>query len=105
MKLMKKKTYTYGKQQLNYDDIQQVMKVLQSPWLTQGPKIEEFEKVITEYTGAKYAIAVSNGTAALHLCMLALNVRVNGEIITSPNTFLATANCVLYEFCTGREGP
>lgn len=94
MKLIKK--YSYGKQLINRSDIWEVIKTLKSPFLTQGPKVKEFEDAICSYTGAKYAIAVSNGTAALHLCMLALDIQKGDEVITSPNTFLASANCVLY---------
>jgi len=91
-----KKIYSYGKQQVDFKDIFEVIKVLNSPFLTQGPKVKEFEADICEYTGAKYCVAVANGTAALHLCTLALNISQGDEVITSPNTFLASANCVLY---------
>ncbi len=94
MKLNKK--YSYGKQSITFSDVWQVIKALKSPCLTQGPKIKEFEEAICHYTGAKYAIVVSNGTAALHLCMLALGIKQGDEVITSPNTFLASSNCVLY---------
>jgi UDP-4-amino-4,6-dideoxy-N-acetyl-beta-L-altrosamine transaminase len=95
MKFRKKK-YPYGKQSISLKDIFEVVKVLKSSWLTQGPKIKEFEDNLCKYTGAKYAVAVANGTAALHLAMLALDVSKGDEVITSPNTFLASANCVLY---------
>jgi UDP-4-amino-4,6-dideoxy-N-acetyl-beta-L-altrosamine transaminase len=91
-----RKKYNYGKQQVGFDDIIEVIKVLKSPFLTQGPKVREFEDAICNYTGAKYCVAVANGTAALHLCMLALDVQSGDEVITSPNTFLASSNCVLY---------
>ncbi|MEI7474089.1 MAG: UDP-4-amino-4,6-dideoxy-N-acetyl-beta-L-altrosamine transaminase [bacterium] len=90
------KQYSYGKQSITLSDIWEVVKVLKSPYLTQGPKVQEFEKELCEYTGAKYAVAVSNGTAALHLCMLALGITNGDEVITSPITFLASANCVRY---------
>lgn len=95
MKFFNKK-YSYGKQTISLSDVIAVLSTLKSDFLTQGPKIEKFEKKICEYTGAKYAVVVSNGTAALHLCMLALGVSSGDEVITSPNTFLASANCVLY---------
>lgn len=90
------KTYSYGKQSIALSDIIEVVKTLRSPWLTQGPKVAEFEKKICEYTGAKYAVAVANGTAALHIAMLALGVKQGDEVITSPITFLASSNSVLY---------
>lgn len=90
------KHYTYGKQTISIRDILAVLSSLRSNFLTQGPKVTEFEEKLCSYTKAKYAVAVSNGTAALHLCMLALNVSKDDEVITSPNTFLASANCVLY---------
>jgi perosamine synthetase len=91
-----KKTYSYSKQSISWSDIWAVIKVLRSPWLTQGPKVKEFEKAICQYTGAKYCVAVANGTAALHLAVLALGRKPGDEGITSPNTFLASANCILY---------
>jgi len=90
------KKYSYGKQSITFADIWEVIKALKSPCLTQGPKIKEFEDAICAYTGAKYTVAVSNGTAALHLCMLALGITTGDEVITSPNTFLASSNCILY---------
>lgn len=86
----------YGKQQITDEDIQAVVDVLKSDLLTQGPKIEEFEKAFAQYIGCKYAVAVSNGTAALHLSALALNTRPGDKIITTPITFVASANCVRY---------
>ncbi|MFA6988643.1 MAG: UDP-4-amino-4,6-dideoxy-N-acetyl-beta-L-altrosamine transaminase [Candidatus Gastranaerophilaceae bacterium] len=90
------KKYTYGKQSICLNDIWEVVKTLKSPYLTQGPKVKEFEDNICKYTGAKYAVALSNGTAALHIAMLALGVSKSDEVITSPITFLASSNCVLY---------
>jgi len=87
---------SYGKQSINQEDIDSVVQVLKSDFLTQGPMVKDFEQAICDYTGAKYCIAVTNGTVALHLCMLALNICKNDEVITSPNTFLASANCILY---------
>lgn len=92
----KKHHYPYGKQSISWSDIWAVVKTLRSNWLTQGPAIKEFEIAVCKYTGAQYAVAVANATAALHLAMLALKIYSNDEVITSPNTFLASANCVLY---------
>ncbi len=89
----------YGKQHITEDDISAVVTALTSDFLTQGPKIAEFEQVFATYIGCKYAVAVANGTAALHLCTLALNVNKNSRVITSPITFAASANCVRY--CDG----
>ncbi len=93
---MNEKTYSYGKQSISQADIREVIKTLKSSWLTQGPKVMEFEQAICKYTGAKYAVAVANGTAALHLAVLSLNLSPEDEVITSPITFLASANCILY---------
>lgn len=89
----------YGRQNITAEDIQAVVETLQSDYLTQGPKILEFEKAFATYIGAKYAVAVSNGTAALHLCTLALDVKKGQKVITTPITFAASANCVRY--CDG----
>ena len=86
----------YGRQYITDEDIQAVTEVLKSEYLTQGPKIAEFEAAFAAYIGCKYAVAVSNGTAALHLSALALNTRPGDKIITSPITFAASANCVRY---------
>lgn len=86
----------YGKQWIGEDDIRSVVETLQSDFLTQGPKIDEFEKLLCEYTGAEYAIAVTNGTAALHLAVAALNIETGCEGITTPNTFVASANSMIY---------
>ncbi len=90
----------YGRQTLDRADINSVIKTLRSGWITQGPKIQEFEKAICRYTGAKYAVAVSSGTAALHLSCLAAGIGKGDEVITSPITFVASANSVLY--CGGK---
>lgn len=90
------KPIPYGKQNITAEDIKAVTDVLQSDFLTQGPKIEEFEIAFAEYIGCKYAVAVANGTAALHLCALALNVKAGDKVITTPITFAASANCVRY---------
>ena len=86
----------YGRQHITEEDIQTVVDVLRSDFLTQGPKIAEFETAFADYIGCKYAVAVSNGTAALHLCAMALNVEPGQKVITTPITFAATANCVRY---------
>ena len=86
----------YGHQWVDENDINEIVKVLKSDWITQGPKIKEFEDALCKYTGAKYGVAVSNGTAALHVACLAANIRPGNEVITSPMTFVASANCVLY---------
>lgn len=86
----------YGRQDITDSDIDAVVKVLKSDYLTQGPVIEQFEKSFAEYIGAKYAVAVSNGTAALHLCAMAMNLTPGQKVITSPITFAATANCIRY---------
>ena len=86
----------YGKQNITQADIDAVVEVLKADYLTQGPKIKEFEDAFATYVDAKYAVAVSNGTAALHLCALALNVSEGQKVITTPITFAASANCVRY---------
>lgn len=86
----------YGRQNITAADIQAVMETLQSDFLTQGPKIKEFEDAFAKYTGCKYAVAVANGTAALHLCAMALKIKPGQKVITSPITFSASANCVRY---------
>ena len=90
------KPIPYGKQFLSQGDMDAVMEVLQSDFWTQGPKIGEFESAFAKYVGCTYAVAVANGTAALHLCTLALEVNENSNVITTPLTFAASANCVLY---------
>lgn len=86
----------YGKQNITDEDINAVIATLKSDFLTQGPQIEAFENAFANYIGSKYAVAVSNGTAALHLCALALEVGENTNVITSPITFAASANCIKY---------
>lgn len=90
------KRIPYGKQHITEEDIQAVIDVLHSDNLTQGPKIAEFEKEFANYIGVKYAVAVSNGTAALHLSAMALNIKPGDKVITTPITFVATANCIRY---------
>lgn len=85
----------YGKQTISEDDIASVVKVLKSDYLTTGPKVKEFEEKIAKYCGAKYCVSVSNGTAALHLVSLVL-LNENDKVLTTPNSFLATSNAILY---------
>ncbi len=86
----------YGRHHIDQTDIQAVVDVLNSGWLTQGPTIELFEQAIADYVGAKYAVAVSSGTAALHLAALAAGIEPGKTLITSPVTFVASANAALY---------
>lgn len=89
-------TIGYGRQYIDEADIAAVVETLQSPALTCGPKITELEKKLCEVTGAKYAVVVSNGTAALHIAAMAAGIGPGDEVIVSPITFAASANCVLY---------
>lgn len=91
------KKYAYGKQNITEEDISTVVETLKSPFLTCGPKVKEFEQAICDYTGAKYAVAVNSATSGLHIAMLAAGVGESDEVITSPITFLASANCA--RFC------
>ena len=86
----------YGKQTIEQDDIQAVVDVLKSDFLTTGPKIAEFEQTVADYVGANYAVAISNGTSALHAACFAAGIEPGDEVITTPLTFAASANCVLY---------
>ena len=86
----------YGRQWIEEDDIAAVCSVLRSDFITCGPKVEELERSLSTYTGAKYAVAVSNGTAALHCACIAAGIGPGDEVITSPITFAASANCALY---------
>lgn len=86
----------YGRQSISDEDIAAVVDVLQSDWLTQGPDIPQFEASVTDYVGAAYAVSVCNGTAALHLACLAMGLSSGDYLWTSPNTFVASANCGLY---------
>ena len=90
------KKIPYGRQNITEEDIQAVVEVLKSDWLTQGPDIKKFEDSFAEYVDSKYAVAVSNGTAALHLCAMALGIEPGDKVITTPITFVASANCVRY---------
>jgi len=86
----------YGHHYIDEDDVQAVVDVLRHGALTQGPKVHEFERAVAGYVGAKYAVAVSSGTAALHLACLAADLGAGDEVYTSPNTFVASSNCALY---------
>lgn len=86
----------YGRQMIDEDDIQAVVEVLRGDFLTTGPKITEFEQAVCDYTGAKYAVAIANGTAALHAACFAAGIKPGDEVITTPITFAASSNCVLY---------
>lgn len=85
----------YGRQTVDEDDIQSVLQVLKGDFLTQGPAVAEFEKALCDYTGAKFAVAVSSGTTALHLAYLAAGIGEDDELITTPNTFVATSNMMI----------
>lgn len=91
---------SYGRQTVDEEDIQTVVDTLRSPYLTQGPKVVQFEHAIADYVGAKYAVAFCNGTAALHGACFAAGISAGDEVITTPITFAATSNAVLY--CGGR---
>ena len=84
-------------QSISERDIQGVVEVLQSDWLTTGPKVGEFEHAFADFVGAKEAVAVSNGTAALHAAMFALDIQPGDEVLAPAITFAATANCVVYQ--------
>ena len=94
------KAIPYGRQHIDEEDIQAVIDVLKSDFLTQGPKVREFEQKFAEKTGAKYAVAVANGTAALHLSNLAIGIKAGDKVLTTPISFVATSNSVL--FCGGK---
>jgi len=87
----------YGRQQIDDNDIAQVIDVLRSDWLTTGPKVDQFERAFADFVDVKYAVAVSNGTAALHAAIYALGIGPGDEVIVTPMTFAASANCVVYQ--------
>lgn len=94
----------YGRQSIDEDDIAAVVRTLRSDFLTCGPEVEAFENEFAEFVGAKYAVAVANATDALHLAMLVAGIGPGGRVVTSPNTFLASANCAAFvgatpDFC------
>ncbi len=86
----------YGKQSISEADIEAVVEVLRSDWITQGPMVPRFEDAVASYCGASYAVAVNSATSALHIACLALGVRPGDRVWTSPNTFVASANCAIY---------
>ncbi len=90
----------YGRQAIDESDIQAVVEVLRSDWLTTGPKVAEFEDAFAAWVGAKYAVSFSSGTGALHGAAFAAGLKPGDEAITSPMTFAATANCILYQGAT-----
>jgi perosamine synthetase len=94
---VRKTLLPYGRQSISEEDIQAVVDVLRSDWLTTGPKVAEFEEALAARVGAKHAVAFSSGTAALHGAAFAAGLKPGDEAITSPLTFAATANCVLYQ--------
>ena len=96
MSLPKNKQIPYGRQDINQEDIDAVVEVLRSDFLTQGPVVPAFENAVAEYCGAKYAVAVNSGTSALHIACLALEVGPGDVVWTSPITFVASSNCALY---------
>ncbi|WP_378950630.1 UDP-4-amino-4,6-dideoxy-N-acetyl-beta-L-altrosamine transaminase [Pelosinus sp. sgz500959] len=86
----------YGRQDISEEDIEAVVDVLKTDWLTQGPTVERFEQMVAEYCGAKYAVAVNSATSALHIACMAAELQSGDCLWTSPNTFVASANCGLY---------
>lgn len=94
---MRTKLLPYGRQSVDEEDIAAVVEVLRSDWLTTGPAVERFERAFAEFTGARHAVAVSNGTAALHASMAALGIGPGDEVIVPAITFVASANCVVYQ--------
>src|SRR5690625_89204 len=90
----------YSKQWIDEDDLNAVIEILQSDFITTGPAIAHFEQAVARYVGAKYAVAFSNGTAALHAACFAANINKSDEVITTPMTFAASSNCILY--CGGK---
>lgn len=86
---------SYGHQSVNASDVDSVVKILRSDWLTQGPKVKEFEENLAKYCGAKFAVVVNSGTAALHIAYLTADIKAGDEVITTPNTFVATSNMIM----------
>ncbi len=97
---VRKTLLPYGRQSIGGEDIQAVVNVLRSDWLTTGPKVAEFEEAFAAWVGAKHAVSFSSGTAALHGAAFATGLKAGDEAITTPMTFAATANCVLYQGAT-----
>lgn len=90
------KPIPYGRQNITQEDLEEVSRALQSDFLTQGPRVPAFEAAFAEYIGSKYAVAVANGTAALHLAAIVMGVQPGQKVITTPITFAASANCIRY---------
>lgn len=106
---MRAQLLPYGHQSIDEEDIQAVVETLRSDWLTTGPKVNEFEEAFAAWVGARHAVSFSSGTAALHGAAFAAGINAGDEAITSPLTFAATANCILYQggrpvFADVREG-
>lgn len=99
-KPVREKKILYGRHWIAEEDIQAVNEVLRSDYITTGPHVDEMEYQLEKYTGAKYAVAVANGTAALHCAAIAADIKDGDEVITTPLTFAASSNCVFY--CGGR---
>ncbi len=97
---VRSKLLPYGRQSLDEDDVQAVAEVLRSDWLTTGPKVGEFEEAFAKWVGARFAVSFSSGTAALHSAAFVAGLRPGDEAVTTPLTFCATANCVLYQGAT-----
>ena len=93
---MSGKFIPYGRHWIDKEDINSTISVLRSDFITQGPKVKEFEDKVANYCGAKYAVAVSSGTAALHIACLAADIKDGDEVITTPISFVASSNCVVY---------
>ena len=93
---MKRNFIPYSRQDISKDDIKNVIEVLKSDFITQGPKVPLFEKLISEYCGAKYAHAVNSATSGLHIACLSLDLKKGDFVWTSPISFVASANCALY---------
>ena len=93
---VRKNLLPYGRQNINEEDINEVVKTLKSDFLTTGPKVKEFEDDVCNYVGAKYAVAVSSATAALHIACLSAGIKQGDEVIVTPMTFAASSNCILY---------
>lgn len=95
-KIKEPRILSYGRQYIDEADIAAVVEVLKAPYLTKGPKVMEFETALCKITGAKYAVAVNSGTSALHIACMAADIKEGDEVLTSPNTFVASANCAVY---------
>ncbi len=93
---MRQTRLPYGRQTIDEEDINAVVSVLRSDWVTQGPKVVEFEEAFARYCGARYGVAFSSGTAGLHAACAAVGLQVGDEAITTPLTFVATANAIVY---------